>query len=122
MSAGSVGPLVLRVWWRGLQWLNGGQILGALPPRVASFDLLCQTNTGPVSCCSNWYSYDDWTPSRYSFCNHSISADNIIENLVGGQALTLRLSGVQGLVTSMTVMIRDSTQSTYIVLYSLLDS
>ncbi len=38
-----------------------------------------------------------------------------IENLVGGQAFTLRLSGVQGLVTSMTVMIRDLTQSTYIV-------
>ncbi len=38
-----------------------------------------------------------------------------IENLVGGQAFTLRLSGVQGLITCMTVMIHDLTQSTYVV-------
>ena len=114
MSAGLVGPLVLRVWWRGLQWLNAGQILGALPPRVASFDLLCQTN--------------NWDPSRAAQIGNRMMTgprqdirfaipqfQRTIENLVGGQAFTLRLSGVQGLITSMTVMIRDLTQSTYIV-------
>jgi hypothetical protein len=114
MSAGLVGPLVLRVWWRGLQWLNAGQILGALPPRVASFDLLCQTN--------------NWDPSRAAQIGNRMMSgprqdirfaipqfQRTIENLVGGQAFTLRLSGVQGLVTSMTVMIRDLTQSTYVV-------
>ena len=114
MSAGLIGPLVLRVWWRGLQWVNNGQVLGATAPRVASFDLLCQTT--------------NWDPSRAAqIVNRMMSGprqdiryaipqfQKTIENLVGGQAFTLRLSGVQGLVTSMTVMIRDLAQSIYIV-------
>ncbi len=43
-----------------------------------------------------------------------------IENLVGGHAFTLRLSGVQDLVTSMTVMIRDLLN--LLMLFSLLDN
>ncbi len=72
MSAGLVGHLVLRVWWRGLQWVNVGQILGAIAPHVASFDLLCQTN--------------NWDPSRASQivnrmtsgprCNSSVSKND----------------------------------------------
>jgi hypothetical protein len=36
-----------------------------------------------------------------------------IENLNAGQPFTLRLSGVQGLVTSISLMIRDLTTSVY---------
>ncbi len=68
---------------RGLQWLNADQILGALPPLVASFDLLCPTN--------------NWDPSRAAQIGNRMMTgprqdirfaipqfQQTIENLVGG--------------------------------------
>ena len=110
MSAGLLGPIVIRVWWRGSTWANPGYV--SPPIRIASFDLITGTTSWDPSRAQamvSRYMTGPRTDIRYAVPQFQ----RTVEALTGGMPFTLRMSGVQGLVTSISVLIRDLAQSAY---------
>ena len=110
-TAGLVGPIHFRIWWRGPTWQNPGTVQP--PLTVSSFQALAQTTV--------------WDPSRGTQITNRMMTgprqdiryaapgfQRTVENLVGGQPFTLRLSGISGLITSMTLLVRNLATSRYV--------
>jgi hypothetical protein len=43
MSAGLLGALVVRTWWRGPTWINQAEAITATSLTISAFDMVCQT-------------------------------------------------------------------------------
>ena len=111
MSAGLVGPIHFRCWWRGSTWQNVSAT--AMPAiTVASFQALAQTvNWDPSRAAQLVQRY--MSGPRQDIRYAMPSFQRTTESLVAGQPFSLRLCGVQGLITSLVLLVRDLSVSVY---------
>ena len=111
MSAGLSSAIVIRVWFRGASWATGISPVPG-PLAISAFSIIATTTSWDPSRSQQIVQrYTSGPPQTIRYANPQFQRE--VVNIVSASPFMYRLSSMNGLVSSISVCLRDLTQSVF---------